>query len=92
MPEAMSDASDRFGVMADQTPKLMSWKRVGCFEQLFNGCRKTCLRRWKAFVNIKASMQDFIENNPEYMQTLASIMSDRNAALPTTSAIRQTKN
>ncbi len=26
MPEAMSDVSDRLSVMADQTPKLMTWK------------------------------------------------------------------
>ncbi|WP_046222682.1 hypothetical protein [Vibrio sp. ECSMB14106] len=74
MPEAMSDASDRLSVMADQTPKLMSWKAelVALNSSLTGEDLSTTLESLR---QTSASMQDFIENNPEYMRTLASILS-----------------
>ncbi|PMG55925.1 chemotaxis protein [Vibrio splendidus] len=74
MPEAMSDASDRLSLMADQTPKLMSWKAelVALNSSLTGEDLSMALESLR---QTSASMQDFIENNPEYMQTLASIMS-----------------
>ncbi|MEZ8791452.1 DHH family phosphoesterase [Vibrio splendidus] len=74
MPEAMSDASDRLSLMADQTPKLMSWKAelVALTSSLTGEDLSMTLESLR---QTSASMQDFIENNPEYMQTLASIMS-----------------
>ena len=74
MPEAMSDASDRLSLMADQTPKLMTWKAelVAMNSSLTGEDLSITL---KSLRQTSASMQDFIENNPEYMQTLASIMS-----------------
>ncbi|MEZ8844406.1 chemotaxis protein [Vibrio splendidus] len=74
MPEAMSDASDRLSLMADQTPKLMSWKAelVALNSSLTGEGLSMTLESLR---QTSASMQDFIENNPEYMQTLASIMS-----------------
>ncbi|MCG9639201.1 chemotaxis protein [Vibrio sp. Isolate34] len=74
MPEAMSDASDRLSLMADQTPKLMTWKAelVAMNSSLTGEDLSITL---KSLRQTSASMQDFIENNPVYMQTLASIMS-----------------
>lgn len=74
MPEAMSDASDRLSVMADQTPKLMSWKaELVAMNSSLTG--EDLSMTLESLRQTSASMQDFIENNPEYMQTLASIMS-----------------
>ncbi|WP_454442731.1 chemotaxis protein [Vibrio bathopelagicus] len=74
MPEAMSDASDRLSVMADQTPKLMTWKaELVALNSSLTG--EDLSMTLESLRQTSASMQDFIENNPEYMQTLASIMS-----------------
>ncbi|MEZ9474665.1 DHH family phosphoesterase [Vibrio splendidus] len=74
MPEAMSDASDRLSLMADQTPKLMSWKaELVALNSSLTG--EDLSMTLESLRQTSASMQDFIENNPEYMQTLASIMS-----------------
>ncbi|MFA0056230.1 chemotaxis protein [Vibrio echinoideorum] len=74
MPEAMSDASDRLSLMADQTPKLMSWKaELVALNSSLSG--EDLSMTLESLRQTSASMQDFIENNPEYMQTLASIMS-----------------
>lgn len=74
MPEAMSDASDRLSLMADQTPKLMSWKaELVAMNSSLTG--EDLSMTLESVRQTSASMQDFIENNPEYMQTLASIMS-----------------
>ena len=74
MPEAMSDASDRLSLMADQTPKLMSWKaELVAMNSSLTG--EDLSMTLDSLRQTSASMQDFIENNPEYMQTLASIMS-----------------
>ncbi|CAH6807231.1 Methyl-accepting chemotaxis protein [Vibrio chagasii] len=74
MPEAMSDASDRLSLMADQTPKLMSWKaELVAMNSSLTG--EDLSMTLESLRQTSASMQDFIENNPEYMQTLASIMS-----------------
>ncbi|MFI3276074.1 chemotaxis protein [Vibrio sp.] len=74
MPEAMSDASDRLSLMADQTPKLMTWKaELVAMNSSLTG--EDLSMTLESLRQTSASMQDFIENNPEYMQTLASIMS-----------------
>ncbi|MFA0324194.1 chemotaxis protein [Vibrio splendidus] len=74
MPEAMSDASDRLSLMADQAPKLMSWKaELVALNSSLTG--EDLSMTLESLRQTSASMQDFIENNPEYMQTLASIMS-----------------
>jgi len=74
MPEAMSDASDRLSLMADQTPKLMSWKaELVALNSSLTG--EDLSMTLESLRQTSASMQDFIENSPEYMQTLASIMS-----------------
>ena len=74
MPEAMNDASDRSSLMADQTPKLMSWKaELVALNSSLTG--EDLSMTLESLRQTSASMQDFIENNPEYMQTLASIMS-----------------
>ncbi|MDP2589014.1 DHH family phosphoesterase [Vibrio splendidus] len=74
MPEAMSDASDRLSLMAYQTPKLMSWKaELVALNSSLTG--EDLSMTLESLRQTSASMQDFIENNPEYMQTLASIMS-----------------
>ncbi|MFA0609430.1 chemotaxis protein [Vibrio sp. 10N.222.49.B4] len=74
MPEAMGDASDRLSLMADQTPKLMTWKaELVAMNSSLTG--EDLSMTLKSLRQTSASMQDFIENNPEYMQTLASIMS-----------------
>ncbi|MEZ9721910.1 chemotaxis protein [Vibrio splendidus] len=74
MPEAMNDASDRLSLMADQTPKLMSWKaELVALNSSLTG--EDLSMTLESLRQTSASMQDFIENNPEYMQTLASIMS-----------------
>ena len=74
MPEAMSDASDRLSLMADQTPKLMTWKaELVALNSSLTG--EDLSMTLESLRQTSASMQDFIENNPEYMQTLASIMS-----------------
>ncbi|MBW3696474.1 chemotaxis protein [Vibrio sp. T187] len=74
MPEAMGDASDRLSLMADQTPKLMSWKaELVAMNSSLTG--EDLSKTLESLRQTSASMQDFIENNPEYMQTLASIMS-----------------
>lgn len=74
MPEAMSDASDRLSLMADQTPKLMSWKaELVALNSSLTG--EDLSMTLESLRQTSTSMQDFIENNPEYMQTLASIMS-----------------
>ncbi|MEZ9479199.1 chemotaxis protein [Vibrio splendidus] len=76
MPEAMSDASDRLSLMADQTPKLMSWKaELVALNSSLTG--EDLSMTLESLRQTSASMQDFIENNPEYMQTLASIMSTK---------------
>ncbi|MEZ9601351.1 chemotaxis protein [Vibrio sp. 10N.286.46.A8] len=74
MPEAMSDASDRLSLMADQTPKVMTWKaELVAMNSSLTG--EDLSMTLESLRQTSASMQDFIENNPEYMQTLASIMS-----------------
>ncbi|MCG9551908.1 chemotaxis protein [Vibrio sp. Isolate31] len=74
MPEVMSDASDRLSLMADQTPKLMSWKaELVAMNSSLTG--EDLSMTLESLRQMSASMQDFIENNPEYMQTLASIIS-----------------
>ncbi|MEZ9657324.1 chemotaxis protein [Vibrio splendidus] len=74
MPEAMNDASDRLSLMADQTPKLMSWKaELVALNSSLTG--EDLSMTLESLRQTSASMQDFIENNPEYMQTLASIIS-----------------
>ncbi|MEZ8205523.1 DHH family phosphoesterase [Vibrio splendidus] len=74
MPEAMSDASDRLSLMAYQMPKLMSWKaELVALNSSLTG--EDLSMTLESLRQTSASMQDFIENNPEYMQTLASIMS-----------------
>ncbi|MCZ4307935.1 chemotaxis protein [Vibrio atlanticus] len=74
MPEAMGDASDRLSLVADQTPKLMTWKaELVAMNSSLTG--EDLSMTLESLRQTSASMQDFIENNPEYMQTLASIMS-----------------
>ena len=74
MPEAMGDASDRLSLMAEQTPKLISWKAelVALNSSLTGEDLSLTLANLR---DTSASLQDFIENNPEYMKNLAEIMS-----------------
>ncbi|NOH97629.1 DHH family phosphoesterase [Vibrio sp. 99-70-13A1] len=74
MPEAMGDASDRLSLMAEQTPKLISWKAelVALNSSLTGEDLSLTLANLR---DTSSSLQDFIENNPEYMQNLAEIMS-----------------
>ncbi|MGB1320476.1 MAG: chemotaxis protein [Vibrio gallaecicus] len=74
MPEAMGDASDRLSLMAEQTPKLISWKAelVALNSSITGEDLSLTLANLR---DTSSSLQDFIENNPEYMQNLAEFMS-----------------
>lgn len=74
MPEAMGDASERLSLMAEQTPKLMSWKaELVAMNSALSG--EDLSLTLASLRNTSSSLQDFIKNNPEYMQSLAKIMS-----------------
>lgn len=74
MPEAMGDASERLSIMAEQTPKLMSWKaELVAMNSALSG--EDLSLTLASLRNTSSSLQDFIKNNPEYMQSLAKIMS-----------------
>mgnify|MGYP000409516568 CR=1 FL=1 len=75
MPEAMGDASERLSIMAEQTPKLMSWKaELVAMNSALSG--EDLALTLASLRNTSSSLQDFIKNNPEYMQSLAQIMSE----------------
>lgn len=73
MPEAMSDISDRLSLMSAQTPKVMSWKAqlIGLNSDVSSEDVKETLASVRA---TSASFQDFVANNPQYMQDLARQM------------------
>ncbi|MDR9826255.1 chemotaxis protein [Vibrio sp. FNV 38] len=71
--ESMADASDRLSLISQQTPKLIGWKAelVALNSDLTSQDVSTALESLK---DTSASIQDFVENNAEYMQHLAAFM------------------
>ena len=73
MPEAMNDVSDKLSLMSEQTPKLMTWKAqlIALNSNISSKDLTDTLASMRA---TSASIQDFVINNPEYMQDLAQQM------------------
>ncbi|WP_394135024.1 chemotaxis protein [Aliivibrio fischeri] len=74
MPEALGDVSDRLGLVSEQTPKIMTWKaELIAMNSTING--NDVNKTLESLRNTSQSFQDFVKNNPEYMQNLAEQMS-----------------
>ncbi|MEF1291289.1 chemotaxis protein [Vibrio sp. M260118] len=74
MPEALSDVSDRLSLVSEQTPKLMTWKaQLIAMNSSVSGEQLT--QTLKSIQATSESFQDFVQNNPQYMQELARQMS-----------------
>lgn len=73
MPEAMGDVSDRLSLVSEQTPKLMTWKaQLIALNSTISGQELT--QTMQSLRDSSDSFQDFVQNNPQYMQTLARHM------------------
>ncbi|PMH40607.1 chemotaxis protein [Vibrio sp. 10N.286.49.B3] len=73
MPEAMGDVSDRLSLVSEQTPKLMTWKaQLIALNSTVSG--EDLTRTMQSFRDSSEFFQDFVENNPQYMQVLAQNM------------------
>ncbi|MFA0086218.1 chemotaxis protein [Vibrio sp. 10N.261.51.F12] len=73
MPEALSDVSDRLALMSEQTPKLMTWKaQLIALNSNVNG--NDLRGALQSFQMSADAFQDFVNNNPEYMQSMAQQM------------------
>ncbi len=73
MPEAIGDVSDRLSLMSKQTPKIMTWKA----QLLALNSSASIEQVNQALDSLKVTadaMNDFIINNPEYMNHLAQEM------------------
>lgn len=73
MPEAMNDLSDKLSVMSEQTPKLITWK-AQLIALNSNISSKDFTDTLASMRTTAASVQDFVINNPKYMQDLAQQM------------------
>ncbi|WP_375322709.1 chemotaxis protein [Aliivibrio logei] len=74
MPEALGDVSDRLGLVSEQTPKIMTWKaQLIALNSNVNG--NDINKTMESLRHTSESFQDFVKNNPEYMQNLAEQMS-----------------
>ncbi len=74
MPEALGDVSDRLSLVSEQTPKLMTWKaQLIAMNSSVSGEQLT--QTLKSIQTTSESFQDFVQNNPQYMQELARQMS-----------------
>lgn len=73
MPEAMGDVSDRVSISSEQAPKIIGWKAqlIALNSDLHGEDLQATLRSLRAS---SESFQDFVNNNPEYMQDLAKQM------------------
>lgn len=73
MPEAIGDVSDRLSLVSEQTPKLMTWKaQLIAMNSAISGEQLTATL--ESLQTTSESFQDFVDNNPEYMQNLAQQM------------------
>jgi len=73
MPEALGDVSDRLSLVSEQTPKLMTWKaQLIALNSTISGEQLT--QTLESLQATSKSFQDFVENNPEYMEDLARQM------------------
>ncbi len=73
MPEALGDISDRLSLVSEQTPKLMKWKaQVVALNSTLSGEQLT--QTLESLQRTSIALQDFIVNNPEYMENLAAQM------------------
>lgn len=73
MPEALGDVSDRLSLVSEQTPKLMTWKaQLIALNSSISGEQLT--QTLQSLQATSESFQDFVENNPEYMEDLARQM------------------
>lgn len=74
MPEALGDVSDRLSLVSEQTPKLMTWKaQLIAMNSSVSGEQLT--ETLKSIQLTSESFQDFVNNNPQYMEDLARQMS-----------------
>ena len=73
MPEALADVSDRLALMSEQTPKLMTWKAqlIALNSNVSGNDIRGALQSFQMSAD---AFQDFVSNNPEYMQDLAQKM------------------
>ncbi|MDD9196459.1 chemotaxis protein [Aliivibrio sp. S3MY1] len=74
MPEALGDVSDRLGLVSEQTPKIMTWK-AQLIAMNSNVNANDINKMLESVRHTSESFQDFVKNNPEYMQNLAEQMS-----------------
>ncbi|WP_406732890.1 chemotaxis protein [Vibrio scophthalmi] len=73
MPEAIGDVSDRLSLVSEQTPKIMTWKA----QLLALNSTASIEQVNQALDSLKVTsdaLNDFIQNNPEYMSDLAEQM------------------
>lgn len=73
MPEAIGDVSDRVSMSSELAPKIIGWKAqlIALNSNVQGEDLKEALHSLKASSD---SFQDFVNNNPEYMQDLAQQM------------------
>ncbi|WP_241033762.1 chemotaxis protein [Vibrio maerlii] len=80
MPEALGDVSDRLSLVSEQTPKLMTWKaQLIALNSTVSG--EQLNKTLESLQATSRSFQDFVENNPEYMEELARQMNAQLAPL-----------
>ncbi|MGC9493077.1 chemotaxis protein [Vibrio genomosp. F10] len=73
MPEALGDVSDKLSLVAEQTPKVMTWKaQLMALNSNISG--QEISETLQSVQATSRSFQDFVENNPEYMKVLAEQM------------------
>ncbi|USD66076.1 chemotaxis protein [Vibrio sp. SCSIO 43136] len=73
MPEALGDVSDRLSLVSEQTPKIMAWKaELIAMHSTVSGEKLN--QTLDSITQTSYKFQDFVENNPEYMQHLAQQM------------------
>lgn len=69
LPEALGDMSDRLSLTSDMSPKLLTWKA----QLIARNSSLTRKQLSQTLDNINAtasSMQEFVNNNPEYMRSM----------------------
>ncbi|MDG3086828.1 chemotaxis protein [Vibrio hannami] len=73
MPEALGDVSDRLSLVSEQTPKIMTWKaELIALNSTVSGEKVN--QTLESITQSSDKFQDFVVNNPEYMQFLAKQM------------------
>lgn len=74
MPEALGDVSDRLSLVSEQSPKLMTWKaQLIAMNSTISG--EQLNQTLQSIQMTSESFQDFVKNNPKYMEDLARQMS-----------------